>query len=85
LGVDFTNSAILRAGRQQVTISSSATPAQADKLISTTYPEFFMHGLLGQTWRNIQWPHARMYQGEPADYQVSNLFSSEFLYTQYQS
>jgi len=85
LGVDFTNAAVLHAGHAKVVIPTLASPAEADQLISRAYPEFAMHGLLGQTWRNIAWPHARLYQGEPADYQVANLFSHDFLYTQYQA
>jgi hypothetical protein len=85
LGVDFVNSRMLHAGHQQVVIPGSASASDAEKLIATTYPEFAMHGLLGQTWRNIKWPQHRLYQGEPSDYQVSSLFSPNFLYTQYQA
>jgi hypothetical protein len=85
LGVDFVNARMLQAGHKHVVIPHSASPSDAEKLIATTYPEFAMHGLLGQTWRNIQWPQHRLYQGEPSDYQVSSLFSPEFLYTQYQA
>jgi len=83
LGIDFTNSRILHAGMTLVTVSGTASPAQADRMISTAYPEFNMHGLLGQTWRNVHWPHGKLYQGEPADYLVNDLFSPNFLYTQY--
>jgi len=83
IAAQLSNTGILTAGSTKLVVSSP--PAEAAKQIATTYPEHQIHGLLGQTWRNIQWPHKKFIQGEPVDYQVVNLYSSEFPYTQYQS
>jgi len=82
LGADFTDAKFFEAGRKQLVIASTDAK-QAAIQIAHTYPEYNMHGLLGQTWRNIVWPHQRLYEGEPTDYQTNDIFSSEFLYSQF--
>jgi len=77
----LTNSAMLQAGAKAITVTSNG--ADAAKQLSLKYPEYQVHGLLGQTWRNIEWPHKKWFEGEPTDYQVSSLSSPDFVYTQY--
>jgi hypothetical protein len=82
LGADFTDAQFFEAGHKQLVISTSDAK-QAAIQIAHTYPEYNMHGLLGQTWRNIVWPHQRLYEGEPTDYQTNGIFGSEFIYSQF--
>jgi len=46
--------------------------------------KFPLHGLLGQTWRNVEYTTGKYIQGEPADYQVNSLFSPAFLFNLYE-
>jgi len=84
LGADMTIENIARAGQMKVIIDDM-NASKADKILSTSYPEYRMHGLLGQTWRNIVWPHGKLYQGEPTDYQTQGLYGADFLYSEFQS
>jgi len=82
LNAELTRGDLLRAGAQFVRISTTDAAA-ADKVISQAYPEALLHGLLGQTWRNVEWAHHRLYQGEPLDYQTPSLMDADFVYSQY--
>jgi len=84
IAAQLSNADILSAGSTKLQIHTS-DPAAAAKQIALSYKEFQIHGLLGQTWRNIQWPSKKLIQGEPTDYQVSSLFSPEFPFTQFQA
>jgi hypothetical protein len=83
IGTALNDAETLRAGAKVLTIPQGKTAAEADKLISRTYPERQIHGLLGQTWRNIQWPNGKSIQGDVSDYETENLWSSDFVYTQF--
>jgi len=78
----LTDNSILTAGAKKVIVNES-DPAKVDRVLSTSYPEYLIHGLLGQTWRNVQFQHKRFIQGDATDYQVANLNSPNFVYTTY--
>jgi hypothetical protein len=51
------------------------------------YPTFPLHGLLGQTWKNARYTgQGKYFQGQVDDYMLldSKLFSSKFVFNQYQ-
>jgi len=83
MAAQLTNTQMLRTGSKKVVIPST-NPSDISKALSEAYPGFAMEGLLGGTYRNVEYSHRKLYRGEPTDYQVSDLFSSEFPYTQYQ-
>jgi len=82
IAAQLSNAKILASGAKKLTITGVDASAQA-KQVALAFPEIQIHGLLGQTWRNIQWPHHKMIQGEPTDYQVSSLFTPDFPFSQY--
>jgi len=49
------------------------------------HPEIPLHGLQGQTWRNVEYPSGLEYEGSINDYHVvdGNLYGSEFVFNQF--
>jgi len=49
------------------------------------HPEVPLHGLQGQTWRNVEYPSGLEYEGSISDYHVTsgNLYGSEFVFNQF--
>jgi hypothetical protein len=50
------------------------------------HPEVPLHGLQGQTWRNVEYPSGLEYEGSIMDYHVvdGNLFGTDFVFNQFQ-
>ena len=72
-------SKLLHAGHEQHVIKSPSD-------LTTFYPDYPLHGLVGQTWRNARYADNRMYQGDILDYMIegSRMFSNAFIYNLYQ-
>jgi len=51
------------------------------------HSEVPLHGLQGQTWRNVEYPSGLEYEGSIMDYHVvdGNLFGTDFVFNQFQS
>jgi hypothetical protein len=49
------------------------------------HPEVPLHGLQGQTWRNVEYPSGLEYEGSIMDYHVvdGNIFGTDFVFNQY--
>jgi len=49
------------------------------------HPEVPLHGLQGQTWRNVEYPSGLEYEGSISDYQIAdgNLYGSSFVFNQF--
>jgi len=49
------------------------------------HPEVPLHGLQGQTWRNVEYPSGLEYEGSINDYHIvdGNLFGTEFVFNQF--
>jgi hypothetical protein len=49
------------------------------------HAEVPLHGLQGQTWRNVEYPSGLEYEGSISDYQINdgNLFGSNFVFNQF--
>jgi hypothetical protein len=49
------------------------------------HPEVPVHGLQGQTWRNVEYPSGLEYEGSIMDYHVvsGNLFGTDFTFNQF--
>jgi len=49
------------------------------------HSEVPLHGLQGQTWRNVEYPSGLEYEGSISDYHVTsgNLYGSEFVFNQF--
>lgn len=49
------------------------------------HPEVPLHGLQGQTWRNVEYPSGLEYEGSIMDYHVvdGNLFGSDFVFNKF--
>jgi len=49
------------------------------------HSEVPLHGLQGQTWRNVEYPSGLEYEGSISDYHVTdgNLFGTAFVFNQY--
>jgi len=49
------------------------------------HPEVPLHGLQGQTWRNVEYPSGLEYEGSINDYHVAdgNLFGTDFIFNQF--
>jgi hypothetical protein len=49
------------------------------------HPEVPLHGLQGQTWRNVEYPSGLEYEGSISDYHVTsgNLYGNEFVFNQF--
>lgn len=61
------DSALLNLGEKRVVSTTSEVP-----LPSGVAPESVLHGLIGQTWRNIEYPNEREYEGDISDYQLQD-------------
>jgi len=51
------------------------------------HDEVPLHGLQGQTWRNVEYPSGLEYEGSISDYQVqdANLFGTNFVFNKFQA
>jgi len=51
------------------------------------HPEIQLHGLQGQTWRNVEYPSGLEYEGSIMDYHVvsGNIYGTDFVFNQFQS
>jgi hypothetical protein len=51
------------------------------------HPEIPLHGLQGQTWRNVEYASGLEYEGSIMDYHVvsGNIFGTDFVFNQFQS
>jgi len=51
------------------------------------HAEVPLHGLQGQTWRNVEYPSGLEYEGSIMDYHVvdGNLFGTDFVFNQFSS
>jgi len=51
------------------------------------HPEVPLHGLQGQTWRNVEYASGLEYEGSIMDYHVvdGNLFGTDFVFNQFQA
>ena len=51
------------------------------------HSEVPLHGLQGQTWRNVEYPTGLEYEGSISDYHVTdgNLFGSAFVFNKFQN
>jgi len=51
------------------------------------HPEVPLHGLQGQTWRNVEYSSGLDYEGSIMDYHVvdGNLFGTDFVFNQYEA
>jgi hypothetical protein len=49
------------------------------------HPEVPLHGLQGQTWRNVEYPSGLEYEGSIMDYHVvsGNIYGTDFVFNQY--
>jgi len=69
----------LLLGREQVTVQGSHDD-------SGVYPTMPLHGLIGQTWKNIHYGDGRLYEGDVDDYLLASndLFGSDFTFNKFQ-
>jgi len=74
---------MLSYGARHLTITD-VNPITVASSLANHYPSYHMHGLLGQTWRFVQYAEKRLYQGDVSDYIVPALSRPEFAYSQYQ-
>jgi len=51
------------------------------------HPEVPLHGLQGQTWRNVEYASGLEYEGSIMDYHVvdGNIFGTDFVFNQFQA
>lgn len=72
------DSELLLLGRDHVTVNG-------DRDDSGHYPNVPLHGLIGQTWKNIQYSDGLVYEGEVADYLLlsQDLFGVDFAFNQF--
>jgi len=83
LQAQLNDESMMSAGAKKVVLTSEESSVN-DKIVSQSYPEIrLVHGLLGQTWRNIEYSHHKLYQGDATDYQTSELNSPDFLFNYY--
>jgi len=85
LQVQLLRGDVLRAGATRVkSTGSKMTPAMRG-----SYPNYPMHGLLGQTWRNTLFHGAKPFEGDVMDYAIEQegsnetVFGTEFVFNQY--
>lgn len=49
------------------------------------YPHYPLHGLVGQTWKNIEYMDGHVIEGTHADYVTGELFNPDFHFSQYRT
>jgi len=70
---------LLSAGEKRI-----VTTQKSVALPSSVPASQNIHGLIGQTWRNIEYSHDREYAGDVADYMLNDgLWGHEFVYNLY--
>jgi len=90
LAVSALDHDMLMAGSKKHTITDRATCTQHSHgaieaaLLKKYQVAFPVHGLVGQTWRNVE-VCGKQWIGSVQDYVVSNLFSSDYTYNFYNS
>jgi len=64
-------------------LSSASTTNNAQ--LSDILPDAPIHGLIGQTWKNVEYSNGRFYEGDPFDYLIddTDIFGSSFLFNQF--
>jgi len=73
---------LLHAGATPLVLRhASAEPAE----LTAVYPSAPIHGLIGQTWRNVRYAEGRAYEGAVEDYMIQsqNVFDPVFPYSQF--
>jgi hypothetical protein len=83
--VSLKNHHILHAGKHKTILTNKNNLNDN----SMNYPSLSIHGLVGQTWKNIVYCDGRLFEGEVDDYLVSNsnnilaLFGTHFHFNMY--
>ena len=69
----------LRAGRLQFHMPNDRMKQHSP------YPNIPLHGLLGQTWRNVKYANGHVYEGDIMDYaaEEKDIYFVDFMYNQY--
>jgi len=80
LQVNLMDPDLQRAGAIPVVVETSFLPES-----SSVYPDAPLHGLIGQTWRNVVYDGGVMYEGEIDDYVIIShqLFDPVFPYSRF--
>jgi len=82
LRVMLLNEELLRAGTTPLVLDhANADPAE----LAAVYPSAPIHGLIGQTWKNVKYAEGRAYEGTVEDYMIQsqNVFDTVFPYSQF--
>jgi len=75
---------LLKTGSPRHVIHHDSTPSQTAHSLSQWYGSFNpLHGLIGQTWRNVQYPDKQLYQGDITEYQLDKIVDHQFIYAVY--
>jgi hypothetical protein len=80
LEVQLRDATLLSAGQRFVQVTN---PETASVMLSTAYPQVPIHGLIGQTWRNVKYKYGdseQLWEGRTDDYLIEshNLFGTGY-------
>jgi hypothetical protein len=81
----LTDKELLQQGAQRHMMPNGATPSQIAHNLNKWYGSFNpLHGLIGQTWRNVKYNDGKLYQGDVTEYQLDKIVDHTFLYCVYE-
>jgi len=73
---------VMRLGSTFVRLPSNSL---SNGLLDGLFPSAPIHGLIGQTWKNVEYMHGGLFEGDPLDYIVddADIFGSSFIFNQF--
>jgi hypothetical protein len=82
----LTDKQLLSQGAPKHVMPNGATPSQVAHHLNKWYGSFNpLHGLIGQTWRNVKYNDGKLYQGDVTEYQLDKIVDHTFLYCVYEA
>jgi len=82
LRVSLLDGDLIRAGSAPLDVGGNSLTG-----VSHDYPSHPLHGLIGQTWRNVKYADGVPFEGEIEDYMIQsrNLFDTQFVFSQFRN
>jgi len=80
----LTDSSLLDLGGVRHVVPNLSTPSSIATLLTKWYGASNpLHGLIGQTWRNVVYANQKLYQGDITEYLLNNIADHNFVYSLY--
>jgi len=89
LQVALLDSTLLRSGAVPLVVQTNLwADAEHDRIAAglvPVYPDAPLHGLLGQTWKNVEYSNGMLFEGAVEQYMVNSLFETDFDFSRFKN